>query len=200
MQHGTPVTEQLQSFMGGKASAGEDLMREILPKLRHIAIGALNRERYAVPFSPTELIHELWIGGLGKGGWQIRDRGHFYALASLAMRRILIDFARKRLAQKRGGTAVPFTFLEFGKQTAAFLEDAEQIAMIGILMDRLETKDAAAARMVDMHYFGGFSLEEIASETGLSVKQVRLRWERGLKWLKNMLQAESPASRASRIF
>ena len=68
-----------------------------------------------------------------------------------------------------------------------------------ILMDRLESKDPDAARMVDIHYFSGFTLDEIASETGLSVKQVRLRWERGLKWLKNMLQAESPRSRASRI-
>jgi RNA polymerase sigma factor (TIGR02999 family) len=200
MHHGTPVTEQLQSFMGGKASAGEELMREILPKLRHIALGALNRERYAAPFSPTELIHELWIGGLAKGGWQIRDRGHFYALASLAMRRILIDFARKRLAQRRGGTAVPCTFPQLAKTTGPFPDDAEQIATIGILMDRLETKDPEAARMVDMHYFSGFTMEEIARETGLSVKQVRLRWERGLKWLKNMLQAESQATRASRIF
>jgi DNA-directed RNA polymerase specialized sigma24 family protein len=68
-----------------------------------------------------------------------------------------------------------------------------------ILMDRLESKDPDAARMVDIHYFSGFTLDEIASETGLSLKQVRLRWERGLNWLKNMLQAESKAARASRI-
>src|SRR5579862_7825025 len=107
MHNRTSVTEQLQSFMGGKTSAGEDLLREILPRLRQVALSALNRERYAAPFSQTELIHELWIRSLGKGGWQIQDRGHFYALASVAMRRILIDFARKRLALRRGGTAVP---------------------------------------------------------------------------------------------
>jgi DNA-directed RNA polymerase specialized sigma24 family protein len=56
-------------------------------------------------------------------------------------------------------------------------------------MDRLEAKDGDAARMVDMHYFSGFTLEEIAQETGLTVKQVRLRWERGMKWLKRMLYA-----------
>jgi RNA polymerase sigma factor (TIGR02999 family) len=185
--------------MCGKASAGEDLLSEILPKLRQIALGALNRERYGAPFSQTELIHELWIGSLAKGGWQIRDRGHFYALASLAMRRILIDFARKRLAQRRGGTAIPCSYSEVGERTGPFLEDAEQIITIGILMERLEAQDPEAARMVDMHYFSGFTLEEIARETGLTLKQVRLRWERGLKWLKQLLQAESPAARASRL-
>jgi RNA polymerase sigma factor (TIGR02999 family) len=199
MRTGASVTEQLQSFMCGSTSASEDLMREILPKLRQVALNALNRERYAAPFSQTELIHELWIGSLAKGGWHIRDRGHFYALASLSMRRILTDFARKRLALRRGGGAVTCSFPETAGRPGTFLDNAEQIVAIGILMDRLESNDPVAARMVDMHYFSGFTLEEIAHETGLSVKQVRLRWERGLKWLKSMLQAQSPAIRGSRI-
>jgi DNA-directed RNA polymerase specialized sigma24 family protein len=58
-------------------------------------------------------------------------------------------------------------------------------------MDRLEAKDADAARMVDMHYFSGFTLEEIAEETGLTVRQLRSRWEKGRKWLKRMLQAKA---------
>ena len=68
------------------------------------------------------------------------------------------------------------------------IQDAEQIVEIGILMERLEAKDPEAARMVDMHYFSGFTLEEIAGKTGLTQKQARYRWERGLKWLKKMLQ------------
>lgn len=196
MQNVASVTERLQSFMSGNTSAAEDLMREILPKLRQLALSALHRERYAAPLSQTELIHELWIGSLGKGGWQIRDRGHFYALASVAMRRILIDFARKRLALRRGGAVISRSFPELAGWTGPSLQDAEQIATIGILMDRLDTKDPEAARMVDMHYFSGFTLEEIARETGLSLKQVRVRWERGLKWLKKSLH-ESPAVRDS---
>ena len=187
MRNGDSVTEQLKSYMCGNTSDADELMRQILPKLRHIALAALNRERYAAPFTQTELIHELWLGSLRKGGWQIRDRGHFYALASLGMRRILTDFARKRLALRRTGDTVGCSFPIAAGKTGAFLENAEQIVTIGILMERLETSDPEAARMVDMHYFSGFTLEEIARETGFSVKQVRLRWERGLKWLKSMM-------------
>ncbi len=199
MRNGASVTEQLQSFMSGNTSAAGDLMQEILPKLRQLAVSALHRERYAAPFSQTELIHELWIGSLGKGGWHVRDRGHFYALASLAMRRILIDFARKRLTLRRGGAAAPCAVPEFAGRKGPFLQDAEQIVTIGLLMDRLETLDPEAARMVDMHYFSGFTLQEIARETGLSVKRVRLGWERGLQWLQNRLRAAPPATRASRM-
>ena len=70
------------------------------------------------------------------------------------------------------------------------MRDAQQIVEIGLLMERLEAKDPDAARMVDMHYFSGFTLEEIAQETGLTVRQVRSRWEKGMKWLKRMLQAK----------
>src|ERR1039458_7579528 len=66
----------------------------------------------------------------------------------------------------------------------------QEIVEIGVLMERLEAKDPDAARMVDMHYFSGFTLEEIAQETGLTVRQVRSRWEKGMKWLKRMLQSD----------
>ena len=67
-------------------------------------------------------------------------------------------------------------------------QDAQQIVEIGILMERLEGQDPDAARVVDMHYFTGFTLEEIATETGLTFRQVRSRWERGQAWLKRMLR------------
>jgi RNA polymerase sigma factor (TIGR02999 family) len=137
------------------------------------------------------LINELWVSNLSKGGWQIRDQGHFYALASLAMRRILVDLARKRLAIRRGAGETTLSLDESSALLKASVHETEQIVEIGILMDRLEAKDPDAARMVDMHYFTGFTLEEIAHETGLTLKQVRSRWERGLKWLKRMMQAEA---------
>jgi RNA polymerase sigma factor (sigma-70 family) len=76
-----------------------------------------------------------------------------------------------------------------GPILGASAQDAERIVDIGILMDRLEAKDPDAARVVDMHYFTGFTLEEIGQETGLTLKQVRSRWERGMKRLKRALQA-----------
>lgn len=183
------LTKRLQLFMQGDTAAADALLREVLPKLRDIALRELKRERYVAPLSRTELINELWVSNLAKGGWQIRDQGQFYALACLAMRRILVDLARKRLAVRRGAGQAALSLEESGALLGTSVQDTEQIVEIGILMDRLDTKDPDAARMVDMHYFAGFTLEEIAQETGLTLKQVRTRWERGLKCLKRMLHA-----------
>jgi len=187
---GDSLTNRLQMFMQGDTAAADALLREVLPKLRDIALRELNRERYVAPLSKTELISELWVSNLSKGGWEINDQGHFYALASMAMRRILVDVARKRLAARRGGGGTELALDESGPLIGATMEDAERIVEIGILMDRLDAKIPDSARVVDMHYFSGFTLEEIASETGLTLKQVRLRWERGMDWLKRALHAE----------
>lgn len=178
-------------FMQGNQSMADALLRDVLPKLHQIAVRELKRERYMAPLSKTELIHEVWLSSLSKGGWQIRDQGHFYALASLAMRRVLVDLARKRLSLRRGAGEGTLPLDDSPDLLGATVQDARQIVEIGLLMDRLEAKDPDAARMVDMHYFSGFTLEEIAAETGLTVRQVRSRWEKGMKWLKRMLHASA---------
>jgi RNA polymerase sigma factor (TIGR02999 family) len=183
------LTERLNLFMQGNQSVVDALLREVLPKLHEIAVRELKRERYMAPLSKTELIHEVWLSSLSKGGWQIHDQGHFYALASLAMRRVLVDLARKRLAARRGSGEGALPLDESAALLGSAMHDAQQIVDIGLLMERLEARDSDAARMVDMHYFSGFTLEEIAQETGLTVRQVRFRWEKGMKWLKRMLQS-----------
>ncbi len=184
------LTQRLNLFMEGNQAVVDALLREVLPKLHEIAVRELKRERYMAPLSKTELIHEVWLSNLSKGGWQIRDQGHFYALASLAMRRVLVDLARKRLAVRRGAGETALPLEESGDLLGTNMRDAQQIVEIGLLMDRLEAKHPEAARMVDMHYFSGFTLKEIAGETGLTVRQVRSRWEKGMKWLKRMLQSD----------
>jgi len=185
------LTKRLQLFMQGDSTVVDALLDEVLPKLREIAFRELRRERYIAPLSKTELVHEVWISTLSRGVWNIRDRGHFYALISLAMRRVLVDMARKRLAARRGGGEAPVSLDEAGPLIGTFGQDAEKIVEIGILMERLEVQDPDAARMIDMQYFSGFTLEEIAKETGLTLKQVRLRWERGMKRLKRALITSS---------
>jgi RNA polymerase sigma factor (TIGR02999 family) len=185
------LTERLNLFMEGNNSVVDALLREVLPKLHEIAVRELKRERYMAPLSKTELIHEVWLSSLSKGGWRINDQGHFYALASLAMRRVLVDMARKRLAARRGAGETTLALDESPALLGPAVRDAQQIVEIGLLMERLEARHPDAARMVDMHYFSGFTLDEIAQETGLTVRQVRSRWEKGMKWLKRMLQAKS---------
>lgn len=190
----TSLTEQLQSFMIGDVTVADPLIREVLPKLREIALRELKRERYIAPLTRTELISELWVSNLGKGGWQIENRGHFFALASLAMRRILIDLARKRMATRRGGGQSAISLTGSDPSLKICADDADQIVELGLAMERLDLKDPDAARVVDMHYFSGFTLEEIACETGVTLKQVRVRWERGLKRLRKALRASPTRS------
>jgi RNA polymerase sigma factor (TIGR02999 family) len=189
MASNASLTKRLQLFMQGDSTVADSLLDEVLPQLHEIAVRELRRERYMAPLSKTELIHEVWLSNLSKAGWEIRNQGHFYALISLAMRRVLVDLARKRLAMRRGGGETMLPLEGSGALLKTPIQDAEQIVEIGILMERLEAKDPEAARMVDMHYFSGFTLEEISAKTGLTLKQVRSRWERGLNWLKKILRS-----------
>ena len=185
------LTKQLQSFSSGDREIAEAILREVLPTLHQIAVRELRRERYVAPLSPTELINEVWLRSLRKAGWQINSREHFYAIAALAMRRVLVDFARQRLAQRRGDGEKPHSLDEAlsreRSEERTDTSDAESVIQIGMLMERLEKAIPDAARIVDMHYFAGFTLQEIADVTGLTFRQVRHLWEKGRDWLKDRI-------------
>ncbi len=190
MANSLSLTEQLRHFLGGDRVIAEAVLREVLPELHRVAVRELRREQKVAPLSPTELIHEVWLRNLRNGGWRINSREHFYAIAALAMRQVLVDFARIRVAQKRGNGKSP-TSLD-GHASAGLDgggSDPNVLVQIGILMDRLDKQDPDTARIVDMHYFTGFTLEEIAEITGLTFRQVRHRWERGRDWLKDGLRS-----------
>lgn len=181
------LTEQLQRFADGDRAIAEAVLREILPELHRIAVRELGRERHAAPVTPTELINEAWLRSLHKGGWQINSRAHFYAIAALAMRRVLVDFARQRLAQKRGSGEVPASFEKVSLDKEHSDAGPEALVEIGLLMEQLEKAHVESARVVDMHYFAGFTLDEIAGITGLTPRQIRHLWVKGRDWLKDRL-------------
>ena len=187
MDSSSSLTKQLQSFSSGDRDVAEAVLREVLPKLHQIAIRELRRERFVAPLSPTELINEVWLRNLRKGGWQINNREHFYAIAALAMRRVLVDFARSRLAQRRGDGEPPDPLDGVASLKSGEKNDPERVIQIGLLMDRLEQVNKGAAQVFDMHYFAGFTLEEIAQISGLTFRQVRHLWEKGRDWLKDRL-------------
>ena len=184
--HLLSLTEQLQRFSGGDRAIAETVLRQVLPELYRIAVRALGRDREEL-FSPTELINEIWLRTLRKGGWQIHSRQHFYAIAALAMRQALVDFARFQKAKRRGGKQKPLS-LDEHTSVSSETADPESVIQIGILMDQMELRNPESARIVDLHYFAGFTLEEIADITGMTFRQVRHRWEQGRDWLKDQLQ------------
>jgi RNA polymerase sigma factor (TIGR02999 family) len=180
------LTEQLQRFSEGDREMAETVLIVVLPRLHEIAVSQIGRERFHAPLTPTELINEAWLRNLGKGGWPVKNRGHFYAIAARAMRHVLVDFARSRLALSRGEGVVPISLDEIHSAEPAS-GTPEQVVEIGMLMERLEKHDPSAARIVEMHHFAGFSLEEIADVTKLSFRKVRHLWEKGRDWLKEQM-------------
>jgi RNA polymerase sigma factor (TIGR02999 family) len=189
MDDAPSLTRQLQSYSGGDRDIAEAVLRKVLPTLHQIAVRELRRERYIAPLSPTELINEVWLRNLRKGGWQVNSREHFYAIAALAMRRVLVDFARQRLAQRRGEGEQSHSLEERISIERSGPPDAESVVQIGLLMERMEKAIPEAARIVDLHYFAGFTLQEIAEITGLTFRQVRHLWEKGRDWLKDRLES-----------
>lgn len=181
------LTQQLRRYSGKEQDIAEAVLRQVLPKLHQVAVSALRREHNMPDFSPTELINEAWLRSLHKGNWKVNNRNHFYAIAALAMRRVLIDLARRRNAAIHGSGAVVFSLTENDNYPAPTVSSPGNIVKIGILMEKLEEADPQVARVVDMHYFTGFSIQEITEFTGLTERQVRSRWKKGQNWLKDRL-------------
>jgi RNA polymerase sigma factor (TIGR02999 family) len=181
------VTELLQRYSSGDRAISDALFREIWPVLHQLAVRQLAKERSVAPVSPTELISELWLRNLHRGGWNVNSREHFYAIVAMAMRRVLIDLARQRLAASRGSGYAPSGLEDGQEANIPSPVRLEEIIQIGQLMEILEKKDPPAALIADMHYFADYTLEEIAKTTGLSVRQVSYRWKKTEKWLKRQL-------------
>jgi RNA polymerase sigma-70 factor, ECF subfamily len=181
------LTEQLQAFSMGDREMAEAILRQTLPKLRQLAVRHLGNERYMAPVSPTELIHEVWIRNIQKGGWHVNSREHFYAISGRAMRRVLVDFARYRLALKRNDPNPTTVKNQTELRDPSDFGSAAQIIEIGLLMEKLAKGRPEISEIVDLHYFAGFSLTEISEIKGLSLRQVRHRWENGRDWLKDRI-------------
>lgn len=184
------LTERLQRYLRGDLTEAEVLIGEIEPTLKELARKQLLRERYRAPLCNTELVNELWLRSLSKGGWQINDRSHFYALASRVMRRILVDLARKRLAEVHGGGEDPIPLDEARGSREPWVQDAAKIIEIDLALQQLEKQDPEGARIIEMLYFMGLTNEEAAEQSGLSVKQVRSRAEKARKALNKLLRSK----------
>lgn len=178
------LTAQLRRCSAGDREIAEMVLAEVLPELHKIAVQALRRERYIAPLDPTELINEVWIRNFSKGGWKVESRNHFFAIAAQAMRWVLVDNARHRLAQRRKDAQGVLSLDEVPGAAFATGTDLEEIVRLGMLMERLEKHNRAAARIFDLHYFAGFSLEKVAEISGLTVRQVRTLSEKARDWLK----------------
>ncbi len=183
MQSGE-VTELLERWRGGDRAALERLIPRLYDTLRDMAAARLRREAGPQTMNPTALVHEALLRLMG-GETDPRNRAHFLALAAMHMRSVLVDQARARLAQKRGGDAVMVTLGEARGMEGARIE--LDLLALDQALSHLAREDERVARVVEMSYFAGMERDEIASVIGVSVPTVDrdLRFARA--WLNRAL-------------
>lgn len=181
------ITALLQAVERGDSAAVSALFERVYGELRKIARRQLRAAPPLQTLHTTELVHEVYVRLAGASHWSTRDRFHFFALTGQAMRRVLIDHARRRSRQKRGGRAVALSLEEVEVPIA---ERADELLAVDAALARLEETDAELARLVEWRFFAGLSAEEIADLSGISVRTVKRRWRLARAFLFQELSTE----------
>ncbi len=174
------ITRLLAGWSRGDRAALEQLTPLVHAELRRIARRQMKRESPGHTLQPTALVNEVFVrlAGQEPSGWQ--DRAHFFAVCARMMRNILVDHARSHARDKRGGGAVHVSLSEAA--TLAAGRDPDLIALSDAL-DRLEARDPQKARIIELRFFAGLSIDETAEMLGISPTTVRREWRRSKAWL-----------------
>ncbi len=161
----------------------------VYDELHNLAQRQLRGERAGHTINATALVHEAYLKLVDQDQVSWQNRAHFMAVAALSMRRILINYARRQRAQKRGGGEAVATFDEalMGGQTAR----AEQLIALDEALDRLAQMNERQSKVVSYRFFGGLTQEEIAEALGVSVPTVRRDWRIARAWLTRELESEA---------
>ncbi len=174
MTSGSEITALIADVAAGDALAEDRLFALAYDTLHRIAASRVRRSSGAMSLSPTALVHEAWLKIAGDGPRQFKGSGHFYALLAKAMRQVVVNQARDRVAAKRGGAAVVATLTDGIAAEGARLED---LLGVDAALTKLAEIDAALAELVERHFFGGQSFVEIAAERGVTERTVRRHWD-----------------------
>jgi RNA polymerase sigma factor (TIGR02999 family) len=175
------VTGLLLAWNAGDIGAIERLMPLVYTELRGIAERHFRRERPSHTLQPTAVVHEAYFRLVDQTRVTWKNRGHFFAVASQAMRRILIDYARARETEKRGGGETQVT-LDVGVASPEPVEDMDLLALDEALV-RLKALDDGQARIVELRFFGGLSIEETAEAMETSASSVKREFRSARAWL-----------------
>jgi RNA polymerase sigma factor (TIGR02999 family) len=183
---GEDITGLLQAWSGGDGAALEALMPLVYDRLRRLAASFLRQERAGHTLQTGALVNEAYLALVDQTRVQWQDRAHFFALAGRMMRRILIDHARRKKYQKRGGEwqRLPEEALA---ALATELPDPDLIALDDA-MEALEREQPELVRIVEMRFFGGLNVEEMVAVTGLSSTSLNRRWRMARAWLRRELR------------
>jgi len=190
MADGAPageITALLVAWGQGDRAAFDQLFGLLYPELHRLARAQLALAGRRGTLSPTGLIHEAYLKLADQSRLRVEDRGHFFSLAARVMRQVAVDLARQRAAKKRGGGAGPVPLEQAG---LAIEERAAEIVALDEALARLETLEPRLARIVEMRFFAGLSVEEAAQALALSERTVKREWQKARAFLFHELHAE----------
>ena len=186
----TPVTELLVRWRAGDHSALEKLMPMVYDELRRLAHHYLRQERTNHTLQSTALVHEAYLrlAGGNPPAWQ--DRAHFFGIAAHVMRQILVEYARNRGADKRGGGAVRLTLDE-----AIVPSNGVDIDLVALdkALHELADLDVQQSKIVELRFFAGLSIEDTSQVLGVSPATVKRDWVTARAWLYRAMTGEAPA-------
>jgi RNA polymerase sigma factor (TIGR02999 family) len=186
------VTHLLHAWSAGDQAALAQLMPVVYAELRRIASRRMSAESPGATLQPTALVNELYLKLVDAAGMSFLDRTQFFGLAAQIMRRILVDAARARGASKRGGGGK----IPLDERFFAAPERDRELTLLDDALRALEKEDSRKARVVEMRFFGGLSVEETGEVLGISVQTVRRDWNFAQAWLMRAMSASgsTPAS------
>jgi RNA polymerase sigma factor (TIGR02999 family) len=178
----TDITQLLLAWGDGRREALDDLMPIVYADLRRVAAGYMRREAAGHALQPTALVHEAFVRLVDQKRVKWRNRAHFFGVAAGLMRRILVDHARRRRAEKRGGGWERVTLA--GDEAATDGHKEIDVLALDEALERLAEFDPQQVRIVELRYFGGLTIEETAEVVGISPATVVREWTIAKAWLR----------------
>lgn len=188
------ISSLVLSAERGDSAAADTLFSALYSELHRLAKMQLARSGWGVTLGPTTLLHEAYLNVSQRDSVVFTDRGRFMAYAAKVMRGLIIDYARSRRAQKRGG-AFELTSADVDRDdvVAAAFVDHKELTRIGAAVDELAGVDSALAEVVDLKFFCGFSFAEIAGMRGVSERTVQRHWEKARMYLHRTMRQDLPS-------
>jgi RNA polymerase sigma-70 factor, ECF subfamily len=182
------ITHLLIELSNGDRAAVDLLLPVIYDELRKLAANYLRRERPDHTLQPTALVHEAYLRLIDQSRVNWQNRAHFFGVAAQIMRRLLVDHARKHNAEKRGQD---FQKLSLDENIDRAVERSAELIALDDALKTLATFDAQKARMVELRYFGGLSIEETADVLGVTPTTIKRHWRFAKAWLHGEMQRNS---------
>ena len=185
------VTLLLKAMNRGDKSAADQLLPLVYTELHRLAKGYMSRERRDHTLQPTALINQAYLRIAQQENVEWQNHSHFIGFAANVMRRVLVDHARERNAAMRGGKQVR---VDLDEGIAVSKERSAEILLLEDALTRLEQLNPRQAKVVEMRYFGGLSVEEVASVLGIAPRSVKRDWALARMWLFEEIQKSAPQS------